>query len=346
MSKKWISLAVILVVVAAVAVAGVRAFRRAEVHPSTENAYVSGDVFPVSSRIPGTLLTVEASENEPVKKGQVLATLDPRDADMQVEQARTALGEARSATVTVRAQIAQAGAKVAADESRLTLAKTNLARFTELTRRDSAPRARLDDSVMAEAVAAADLAASRKALAATEANLAVAEQRVKVQAARLETTELNRSYCSVTAPADGLVSKKSAQVGQVVAPGQPLLAIVPLGADHVWIAANFKETELTNIRVGQRVSFHTDVASGRTYSGWVESLAAGTGAAFSLLPPENATGNWVKIVQRLPVRIAVDPESDRDSSLRLGLSVHVEVDTLAPLRSSPPAPSAPTPSSG
>ena len=345
MSKKCISLAVILAIVAVIAVAGVRSFRRAAVHPSTENAYVSGDVFPVSSRVPGTLLTVEAAENEPVRKGQVVATLDPRDADMQVEQARTALGEARSAIVTVKAQIAQAGAKAAADESRLTLAKTNLARFTELTRRDSAPRARLDDSVMSEAVAAADLSASRKALAATEANLGVAEQRVKVQVARLETAELNRSYCSVVAPADGLVSKKNAQVGQVVAPGQPLLAIVPLGPGHVWIAANFKETELTNIRVGQKVSFHTDVSSGRTYSGWVESLAAGTGAAFSLLPPENATGNWVKIVQRLPVRIAVDPESDRDSSLRLGLSVHVEVDTLAPLRSAPIALSAPAPPS-
>jgi membrane fusion protein (multidrug efflux system) len=338
MAKKWISLAVILGVVAAIAAFAVRSFHRAEAHPSTENAYVSGDVFPVSSRIPGTLVSVEVGENEQVAKGQVVATLDPRDADMQIEQARTSLAEARSGLAKDRAQIEQARARIVADESRLALARTNLARFTELSRRDSAPRARLDDAVNAEAVAAADLSASQKALAAAEANLGVSEQKVKVQQARLETAQLNRSYCSIAAPCEGIVSKKSAQAGQVVNPGQPLLAIVPLGTTHVFVAANFKETELKNIRVGQRVRFHTDVTPGRTYEGWVESLSAGTGAAFSLLPAENATGNWVKIVQRLPVRIAVVPESDTDQSLRLGLSVHVEVDTQAPLR----APSAAT----
>ena len=146
MSKKWISLAVILGVVAAIAVFGIRSFHRAEFHPSTENAYVSGDVFPVSSRIPGTLATVEVDENEMVAKGQVIATLDPRDAEMQIEQARTSLAEARSGLAKDRAQIEQARAKVVADESRLTLARTNLARFQELSRRDSAPRARLDDA--------------------------------------------------------------------------------------------------------------------------------------------------------------------------------------------------------
>ncbi len=332
MAKKWISLAVILGVVAAIALFAVRSFRRAEAHPSTENAYVSGDVFPVSSRIPGTLASVEVGDNQAVTKGQLLATLDPRDADRQIDQARTSLEEARSGLAKDRAQIEQARAKVVADESRLALARTNLARFTELTRRDSAPRARLDDAVTAEAVAAADLSASRKALAATEANLGVSGEKVKVQQARLETAELNRTYCTILAPVEGVVSKKSGQAGQVVNPGQPLLAIVPLGTSHVFVAANFKETELKNIRVGQRVGFHTDVNPGRTYEGWVESLSAGTGAAFSLLPAENATGNWVKIVQRLPVRIAVAPESDSDQSLRLGLSVHVEVDTEAPLR--------------
>ena len=334
MAKKWISLAVILCVVAVIAVFAIRSFRRAETYPSTENAYVSGDVFSVSSRISGTLATVEVGENQPVTKGQVVATLDPRDADMQIAQARTSLGEAHSGLATAGAQIAQARAKIVADESRLSLARTNLARFTELSRRDSAPRARLDDASTAEAVAAADLAASQKALAAAEANLGVSGQKVKVQQARLETAELTRSYCTITAPSEGVVSKKSGQAGQVVTPGQPIFAVVPLGTSHVFVAANFKETELKNIRVGQRVRFHTDVTPGRTYEGWVESLSAGTGATFSLLPAENATGNWVKIVQRLQVRIAVAPESDADQSLRLGLSVHVEVDTLAPLRAS------------
>jgi len=337
MAKKWISLVVILLVVAAVTVAGYRYWKHAQVHPNTEDAYVSGDVFSVASRIPGTLLTVDVTDNQPVKAGQVIATLDPRDFDAQVEQARTALEETHSALATDRAQIAQAKAKTEADRSRLQLARTNLKRFSELFHRNSVPKQRYDDAVNAEAVAAADLEASEKALAAAEANLGVAGTRVKMQEVRLANAELTRSYCTIASPVAGYISKKSAEVGEVVAAGQPLCAVVPLEGAHVWVEANFKETTLRRIRVGQPATFHTDVDPERTYHGRVESLSAGTGATFSLLPPENATGNWVKIVQRLPVRIAIDPGSDADHSLRLGLSVHVEVNTEAEPRPTPAA---------
>ena len=159
-----------------------------------------------------------------------------------------------------------------------------------------------------------------------------------MQETRIATAELTRSHCTIVAPVDGIVSRKSAQPGQVVAPGQPLAAVVPLEGEHIWVEANFKETELRRIRVVLPATFHTDVDSGREYRGWVDSLSAGTGAAFPLLPPENATGNWVKVVQRLPVRIAIDPASNADRSLRLGLSVHVEVDTLAQPRTVPAPP--------
>jgi membrane fusion protein (multidrug efflux system) len=337
MIKKWVSLAVILLVAAAIAVAGYRYWQHAQVHPNTEDAYVAGDVFSISSRIPGTLLTVPVTDNQPVTEGQVIATLDPRDFDVQVQQAATALDEARSALATNRAEIAKAKAKVDADASRLELARINLERFSELYHRNSVPKQRFDDAVSAEKVAAADLVSSQKALAAVEANLAVAGQRVKLQEVRLSNAELTRTYCTIVSPVAGVVSKKSAQVGEVVAPGQPLCAVVPLEGDHIWVEANFKETTLRRIRVGQPAEFHTDVNPERTYRGWVESLSAGTGAAFSLLPPENATGNWVKIVQRLPVRIAIDRGSDADHSLRLGLSVHVEVNTLAQPRPIPAA---------
>ncbi len=337
MSRKWVSLAVIVVVVLAIAVAGWRSLRHSKLHPNTDDAYVGGDVYSVSSRIPGTLLTVDVTENQTVRQGQTLATLDPRDADLMVEQAETALAEARAALATRSAEIEEKRAKAAADASRLELARTNLARYTELNRKNSIPRARYDDAVAAESVAAADLEASRKALAAKEADLGVAEQRVAVQESRLRNALLNRSYVTITAIVDGIVSKLTATAGQVVAPGQPLCAVVPLSGDHVWIEANFKENELTRIAVGQPATFHTDVNPGRTYRGRVESISAGTGAAFALLPPENATGNWVKIVQRLPVRIAIDPESNKDGSLRLGLSVYVEVDTLTPAERPAPA---------
>jgi len=335
MAKKWISLAVILLVVAVIVVAGYRYWRHSQVHPNTDDAYVRGDVFSVASRVPGTLLTVEVIENQLVKKGQVISTLDPRDFDAQIQQASAALDEARSMLATNRAQIAQAKAKANADRSRLELARINLQRFSELYSRSSAPKQRQDDAVSAEQVASAEAAASQQALAAVEANLVVAGQRVKLQEVRLADAELTRSYCTIVAPSDGVVSKKSAEVGQVVAPGQPLCAVVPLEGDHIWVEANFKESELRRIQPGHPATFSTDVNPSRTYHGWVESLSAGTGAAFSLLPPENATGNWVKVVQRLPVRIKIDPQSNADHSLRLGLSVHVEVDTLVEPRTLP-----------
>ncbi len=338
--KKWISLAVIVLVLAAAVVVGYRYWQNAKVHPSTEDAYVSGDVFSISSLIPGRLLTVEVTENQQVTEGQVIATIDPRDYDAQVQQAEAALAEARSTLATNRAQIAQAKAKVDADASKLALARLNLQRFSELYKRNSAPKQRYDDAVTAEQVAAADAVASSKALAAVEANLAVAEQRIKVQETRLAGAELTRSHCTVVSPIDGVVSRKSGQPGQVVAPGQPLCAVVPLQGGHIWVEANFKETDLRRIRIGLPATFHTDVNTTREYHGWVESLSAGTGAAFSLLPPENATGNWVKIVQRLPVRIAIDPAANADRSLRLGLSVRLEVDTLGEPHAVPASPEA------
>jgi membrane fusion protein (multidrug efflux system) len=338
--KKWISLAVIVLVLAAAVVVGYRYWQNAKVHPSTEDAYVSGDVFSISSLIPGRLLTVEVTENQQVTKGQVIATIDPRDYDAQVRQASAALAEARSTLATNRAQIAQARARAEADASKLALARLNLQRFSELYKRNSAPKQLYDDAVTAEQVAAAEAVASNKALAAFEANLAVAEQRIKVQEANLAGAELTRSHCTVVSPIDGVVSRKSGQPGQVVAPGQPLCAVVPLEGGHIWVEANFKETDLRRIRIGLPATFHTDVNTAREYRGWVESLSAGTGAAFSLLPPENATGNWVKIVQRLPVRIAIDPAANTDHSLRLGLSVHLEVDTLGEPHAVPASPEA------
>ena len=171
------------------------------------------------------------------------------------------------------------------------------------------------------------LVAAEKGLAAARARLTVSEKAVSSARVKVANARLQRSYCTVTVPVDGVVSKKRVAEGEVVAPGQPLCAIVPLEGEHIWIEANFKETQLRRIAPGQPVTFHTDVDPDRTYRGQVESLSAGTGAAFSLLPPENATGNWVKIVQRLPVRIAIEPESDTGHQLRLGLSVDVEVDT-------------------
>ncbi|NOZ95578.1 MAG: HlyD family efflux transporter periplasmic adaptor subunit [Acidobacteria bacterium] len=325
--KKWLGLAVIILFAAALVAAGVLRWKHAQVFPSTEDAYVAGDIVPVAPRIAGTLLTLPVEENQLVHEGDVVATLDPRDMDATVAKAKAGLATARSVLAADRANIAQAEAALEGARSDLELKRLDRERFTKLAERDSIPTRLRDQAVTAAEVAEARVKAAEKRLAAARAALGVTLKRVEAARVLLAQARLDRSYCTVTAPATGRVSRKTAQVGQVVAPGQPLFTIVPLEPDRVWVRANFKETQLRRIRPGQPVRLHTDVDPGRIYHGHVESLSAGTGAAFSLLPPENATGNWVKIVQRLPVRIAIDPGDNADHSLRLGLSVHVTVDT-------------------
>ncbi len=323
--KKWIGLVIILIFAAAMAGVWRIYWKHEQLYPSTGDAYVSGDIYQVSSRIPGTVVRLAVDENQLIERGAVIAELDPRDMDRAVDQAQAALERSMAVPATIRAKIAQAQAEVQAASSDLLLRKTDLTRFTELVAKNSIPKRSYDQAVAAEQVAAARKVAAQKALAAAQAQLVVSLKAVHMARVALATARLRRSYCTVRSPVTGIVSKKNAHEGQVVAPGQPVCSVVPLKGRHIWIEANFKETQLARIHPGQPVRFHTDVDPDREYHGKVVSLSAGTGAAFSLFPPENATGNWVKIVQRLPVRIAVDADTGR--SLRLGLSVHVTVDT-------------------
>ncbi len=327
MNRKTIGLFVIIGFVAGMIVFGFFYWRHSQLYPSTEDAYVNGDIFAVSSRVPGTILTIPVVENQLVKKNQLIATLDPRDYDKEVEKAEAGLAEADSVLALDNVRITQAQAQVDAAKSQLDLAKIEMKRATRLYKTGSMPKQKYDKAMTAYRVASAQYEVALKALDMARAELRVSQERAKLARAKLDKAKLKRSYCTIVSPVEGIVSKKTAEVGQVVAPGQPLCSVVPLRGKHIWIEANFKETQLARIRPGQSATFYTDVNPGRKYRGHVESLSAGTGAAFSLLPPENATGNWVKIVQRLPVRIALDPGTNKDYSLRLGLSVHVKIDT-------------------
>ncbi len=329
-ARKWIGLVIILLFAVGLVAVGIARAHHARLHPSTEDAFVAGDIVPVASRIPGTILRLPVEENQMVHEGEVVAELDPRDMDVAVARAEAGLAAARSVLATDRARIERAKAGLAAARSDLELKTLDLDRFTKLAERDSIPTRLRDQARTAAEVARAQVRAAGKELEAARAALGVSARRVTAAQRQLEEVRLKRSYCTILAPASGTVSKKTAQPGQVVAPGQPLFAIVPLEPGRVWIEANFKETQLARIRPGQPATMRVDARPDRVYTGRVESLAAGTGAVFSLLPPENATGNWVKVVQRLPVRIAVDPDSNRDGSLRLGLSVRVTVDTTGP----------------
>lgn len=326
-SRKWISLAVLFVFALVGAVWGILHWRHRQVFVTTENAYVRGHVYSVSSKIPGTLLAVGVEDNQEVEAGQEVASIDPRDYDAAVAKAEAGLAEAQSALATDEARIAQARAQLEASGSQLELAKIEKGRISALFARQSLPKQKYDQAVTAEAVAEAQQAAARKTVSATRAGLEVGRRKVATAQATLDQARLQRSYCTVVAPAGGVVSKKSAEAGAVVAPGQPLFAVVPLGLDDIWVEANFKETQIRNVRPGQSVRLWADVDKGKTYRGSVDSVAAGTGAAFSLLPPENATGNWVKVVQRVPVRIRLEKGADAEHRLRLGLTVTVEIDT-------------------
>jgi membrane fusion protein (multidrug efflux system) len=327
--KKWVSLSILALAVIAGAIAGYARWKHNQVYLSTEDAYVRGHIYTVASKVPGTLLSVDVDENQAVKIGQVIATIDPKDYDAEIAKAEASLAEAHAALATNQAQIAQAQAQVAAAQSQLGLAQIEKNRLSALYERQSLPKQKYDQAVSAESVALAQKTAAQKSVAAARAMLDVNRKKIEKAQASLDAAKLQRSYCTIVSPADGTVSRKSAEPGNVVAPGQPLCAVVPLAAQEIWVDANFKETQLKNVRVGQKATIRADIDKSRTYSGTVESLSAGTGAVFSLLPPENATGNWVKVVQRVPVRIKLDPGTDPDHNLRLGLTVTAVIDTTS-----------------
>jgi len=325
-ARRWAVAALFFLLLAAAAVWGLHTWRRGLRYVSTENAYVQGEIHLVAARIPGAVAEVMVRENQGVKAGEVLLTLDPADYDQAVARARAAVAAAEARVGAAVASRERARAALQAARAQRELARREYDRMKALVDRRSAPRQRLDQARAGWKSAVAQVNAAAKAESAAAAQAEASRTAVEQARAALAEAELRRSYCVVRAPADGTVSRKQVRPGQVVAPGQPLLAVVPLEPEELWVEANFKETQLERIRPGQDVTIRLDAAPGRTFHGVVESLNAGTGAAFSLFPPENATGSWVKVVQRLPVRIRIEPPEE-NSPFRLGLSAEVEVDT-------------------
>jgi membrane fusion protein, multidrug efflux system len=329
MNRKWFGLIVIVVAAVALVITGYLHLRHGRIYPSTEDAYLGGNVVTVASRVPGTLAEVLVAENDHVTAGQVVARLDPRDYDEAVAKAQAQLAKAAATLVQDQALIAGAEAQIAVARSQTVQAHADRQRYAALQEKDSLPERQAEQARTAAAVADAQVVAAEKALVAARAKLGVDEQEVARYQAELDNAELQRTYCTVTAPQAGMIADRSAQLGQVVAPAQPLCRVVPLSGDDIWVEANFKETQLHRIQPGQPVTIEFDAIEGHEFRGTVSAISAGTGAAFALLPPENASGNWVKIVQRLPVRIKLDQTDIAQARLRLGLSAHVIVDTRA-----------------
>ena len=283
-ARKWISLSVLLLIALVGAIWGYLHWRHIQVFVSTENAYVKGHIYSISSRIQGTLLTVDVADNEAVKAGQTIATIDPKDFDAAVAKAQATLNESAAALAANQATIAQTRAQVEALKSQLNLARIEMDRASALFSRQSIPKQNYDRAATTEQVAEAQVTAAQKQVAAAEAALGVSTKKVETSRASLDEAQLKRSYCTVVSPVDGEISRKSAETGQVVAPGQPLCAVVPLDLKEIWVEANFKETQLKNVRPGQKVKLWADIDKRRTFTGSVESISAGTGAVFSSFP--------------------------------------------------------------
>lgn len=306
--KRTVLMIVVIIMAAIVVVWGGKYLLYILSYQSTDDAFIEGHVAAISPRVPGHVLNVHVNDNQQVKAGDLLIELDPADYQARLDSERASLEAAKAAAQQSHAQIA--AAEAAAQRTSL-----DLKRYEQLVASDSATKQRLD-------YAAADAKAAMAQLEAAKKQAAAADAKVMQNEAALRQAELALSYTKIIAPQNGLVTKKSVEIGEYVTVGQPLLAIV--GKD-VWVVANYKETQLRHMRIGQKAVITIDAYPGKKLNGHVDSIQAGTGARFSLLPAENATGNYVKVVQRVPVKIVFDEEPNAPVKLAPGMSVVPEV---------------------
>lgn len=294
---------------------------------TTDDAYTTGHVHEISVRVPGTVLEVLVDDNQRVKAGDLLVRLDPRDYEVALQKARAALAQAAAQKVRQEAAIVQAQTQVDQAAAQYQKAQQDYDRIAGLYTRDikAVSKADVDAATANLTSAKSSLEGAQAALVSAKAELAVAASNITANEASVSDAELQLSYCNVVSPADGKVSKKTVESGMRVQPGGALMAIVP---DAVWVLANLKETQLERLQIGERVDIKIDTLPHLVFFGTVNSIQEGSGATFSLLPPDNATGNFTKIVQRVPVKIVFDEESIRDFRDKIipGLSVEPQID--------------------
>ena len=344
----WRLAAAIVVVCAIAYVATI--FLHSLTHESTDDAFIDAHIVSIAPKIAGKISAVKVNDNQFVKKGQVLLEIDPRDIEAMVAQKRAALEVAQARLENARMTAEQAEAHVntlLAAYASAQASTRSAAAETEKVRGDLARNSDLvasgaistqdfqhskSDTVSSEATleskekqlqaAAAFAEEGKKQAGSAQAQASAAKAEVAESQAELHQAELQKSYTKITAPEAGRVTNKSIEPGNYVQVGQPLFAIVP---PHVWVTANFKETQLTDMRPGQPAEVEVDAYPSRSLHGHVDSIQAGSGARFSLLPPENATGNFVKVVQRVPVKIALDEQPNVQEVLGPGMSAVPDV---------------------
>jgi len=298
-------------------------------YEETDNAYVQGNQVQIVPRVSGTVTSIAVDDGMQVEPGQLLVQLDPADTQVARAQAQADLAQTVRQVRGLYRSVQSAKADLDAREAALQRTRADYQRRKQLADGGAISDEELSHARAALTSAEADVAAARQALSRNLAlvdDTAVATHpQVLAAAARFRQAFLQEQRNAIVSPVAGFVARRSVQIGQMVQPGQVLMAVIP--PEQMWIEANFKETQLRQMRLGQPVYLYADLyGSEVSYQGQVESLGLGTGAAFSLLPAQNASGNWIKIVQRLPVRISVNPEQLARHPLRIGLSMHAKVD--------------------
>jgi len=306
---------------------------------STDDAYVRAHSVLISPKVSGYIAEVPVDDNQPVPAGAVLARIDPRDYQTALDQARANVAAAQANIDTIDRQIEeqrltveQARQQIVSDQAALVYSQQNFQRYTALARTGygtvQMAQQSTSDTRQKEATLQRDtafLAAGEKQIAVFEAQLAQAKATLAQQQAAEKQAELNLGYTTIAASVDGTVGVRAVRVGEYVQPGTQLMAVVPLQA--VYVVANYEETQLTDVRPGQPVTIAVDTFPGATMHGHVDSLAPASGEEFALLPPDNATGNFTKIVQRIPVKIVIDKDDPLAGMLRPGMSVEPTIDT-------------------
>jgi membrane fusion protein (multidrug efflux system) len=320
---------------------------------TTDDAYVTGRIHVIASKVSGTVRTVYVEDNQFVKKDDVLVEIDDRDYDVRVREAESArnaehakLEEVSTKVDVTKKQLLELQFGVKSARANLNLQEANLKqadldfkRAQKLRAKEVVPEERLEKAKTNYDVTAAQVEASREHLkqveAALETQKALIQQTqsalksqnsvVKQREETRKAEDLKKSYTKIYAPADGYITRKSVENGNQIQPGQPLMAVVPL--DDIWVVANYKETQIENVKTGQKAKIKVDTYPDRDFEGTVQSIMAGTGSIFSLFPPENATGNYVKVVQRVPIKIVLNQGTDPNHILRVGMSVEPTIIT-------------------
>lgn len=316
-------------------------------HITTDDAFVEGNVHMIASKVPGTVKDIKVKDNQFVKQGDVLVELDPVDYDVKVAEAESSLnaekaklGETEAKIEAAKRMLAELKARVEAVKAMNELQKANLAqadldlkRAEGLYKKEAMSKEKYEKTQTAYKIAFAQVKAAEEGLKSVTSGVETQKATImrdkasqisqvsviKAKEAALEAAKLNAGYTNIYAPVDGYVTKKSVETGNQIQTGQPLMAVVPLS--DIYITANYKETQLEKVRPGQKVEIKVDTYPGKTFKGKIDSIMAGTGSTFSLFPPENATGNYVKVVQRIPVKILLDQNTDPEHILRIGMSV-------------------------